>query len=216
MCIKTHSLRYLNRFLPLTGNGFSGRETEIKQISWRVLWDYFLYCCNMPTGLLLLGDTADTKQIFSPQKQQACQKTDWNQAKTGGRAAEQTAGWDWSCLGIGKNQFKCVNISGLTTLPGLKKPNQFHLHMKIECFGKHEAWVATELWAAAPEDHGGSSQSRHAGKMAHLCRGVSFHVNFAAVLRDHFYNHKANLKWRTLSFLELCQPVEGYKVPERY
>lgn len=32
MCIKTHSPRYLNLFLPLTGNGVSGRETERKQI----------------------------------------------------------------------------------------------------------------------------------------------------------------------------------------
>lgn len=32
MCIKTHSPHYLNLFLPLTGNGVSGRETERKQI----------------------------------------------------------------------------------------------------------------------------------------------------------------------------------------
>lgn len=62
----------------------------------------------------------------------------------------------------------------------------------------YEAWVATQLQTAAWEDRGGSSQSRHARKMAHLFRGVSFHVNFAVVLRDHFYNHKASLKWRAL------------------
>lgn len=32
MCIKTHSPRYLHLFLPLTGNGVSGREAERKQI----------------------------------------------------------------------------------------------------------------------------------------------------------------------------------------
>lgn len=62
----------------------------------------------------------------------------------------------------------------------------------------YEVWVDTVLWAAAWKDNGSSSQSRRARKMSHLFRGISFHVNFTVVLRDHFYNHKVPLKWTVL------------------
>lgn len=128
ICIKTHSPCYLNLFFPLTGNRVSGREAERKLIYFLMrslrLFPILLQHASWPFAF-----RGHFRYKANLQPQEATRLSE-NRLKSG-----KDRGWDWSCLGSGTNQFQCVNISGLTLLPGLKKPNQFHLQMKIQCSG---------------------------------------------------------------------------------
>lgn len=137
ICIKTHSPRYLNLFFPLTGNGVSGREEERKQMYFLTrslrLFPILLQHASWPFGFR--GHCRYKANLQPPEATSLSE----NRLKSGkdreGGQLNRPEGGTGHAWGLGKNQFKCVNISGLTLLPGLKKPNQFHRHMKIQCSG---------------------------------------------------------------------------------